>query len=327
MDIVQQDIGSVNTSQVDTLPPRVDTLPKPTKNLRKQRERARSKVRSLDSDAISARKASEVVRLEFCPGGVIAKRTCYSSPGEPVIRGEVKGLSRKSAKRLREKLVRIDWGALVPPEGKSERAFLVTVTYPKEFPEEWREHKAHFKSLVMRLRRQFGDVALLWRLEHQKRTAPHYHVILVLPDNIDKRRLKRWLLRSWFEVVGSADPWHLRRGVDVQALYGKPGALMRYLSKALKYLGKQDGGSVRNTGRCWGVWGELPEGDTLVVTLTWERWCQFTRRLRRWGKGSRYVEGITASWRGFLVFGADEQTRQLLRGLWQYSEPGVDYAR
>lgn len=322
MSILTHKSGQVNTNLYHP-PSKVHPALQKSKGVTPaKRERARAKVRALDTSAISVQQASEVARVEFTPGGVIAKRTLHCSPGKPAIRGEVKGLSRKSAKRLRERMCRIDWGKLVPADGKSERAFLLSITYPSQYPTSWREHKANLKAFIVRLRRRFDVQGLLWRLEHQRRSAPHYHVILVLGQSVDAGKLQRWCLRAWFEVCGTGDPWHLIHGADTRQLYGKPGKLMRYLSKVMRYISKsEDGGPAAGTGRCWGVWGELPEGETLVVSLTRERWVEFTRRLRRWGKGSRYVEGITASWRGFCVFGADDRTKQLLRGLWQW-EPG-----
>ena len=294
---------SQNNPQVNQKSTRVDFHPQ-------DRVERLNQLNGLVTGAISAH-GPKAVRLEFKAGGMTAKRTLYASPPQSNGRGVVAGMSKKSRRRLMDKLIGIDWRSIIPQHGKSNRAVLLTLTYPSEYSDDWQEHKLQLKAFRMRLERTYPIDGVLWRLEFQRRGAPHYHLVVVFGRDVNIARFRRWVSLAWYMVVGSQDPRHLRAGTNVRRLYGPTGKLMRYLSK---YVSKRDSGPARQTGRVWGVWGELPEGETLVIELNWERWVEFTRRLRKWGKGSRYVSRLTAKRRGFLVFG---DCTQLLRGLWQ----------
>jgi hypothetical protein len=283
---------------------------------RKQRLDALS---GLGTNAILGRDP-QAVTLKFHPGGVIGRKPQASSiPPTSNGRGVIKGFSFKSRRRLREKLIAIDWGQIIPPEGQSKTGYFLTLTYPRQFPDDWQDWKRDLRAFIRRVERRFDLQALLWKLEIQRREAPHFHIVLILRSPVDKRILREWVSLNWFQVVASDDVKHLRAGTNVRPLYGKAGKLLRYLSK---YFSKP-WQAAKETGRVWGIIGDLPIGDVLTVTLSWRRWCQFARRVRRWGKKSRYLARIDGNTSGFLVFGDRQQLTQLLRGLWASDLAGV----
>jgi hypothetical protein len=279
-----------------------------------ERKERRHRLAGLGNNAILGRDLP-AVKLQFHPGGVIGKRPMVSSvlPPAESRRGEIKGFSVKSRRRLREKLIAIDWQQIIPPEGQSETGFFLTLTYPRQYPDDWQEWKKHLRAFIRRVERRCDVQAIVWKLEMQKRFAPHFHIILILRTPVRKRWLQKWVSLAWYEVVASEDVRHLRAGTNVRPLYGKAGKLLRYLSK---YFSKP-WQAQQGTGRVWGVIGDLPIGDVLTVTLTWRRWVNFSRRIRRWGRRSPYVASIDGNTSGFLVYGDRAQLTQLLRGLWQ----------
>lgn len=210
-------------------------------------------------------------------------------------RGKIVGFSRAARRRLTDRLMRVPWADIVQPDkhAKEARAYLVTLTYPKEFPQSPGVYKAHLDNFHRALsyvkQNRYGAI---WRLELQKRGAPHYHILLTFDSPVDRHRLSVWVKRTWYRVVGSGDVKHRAWGSDVRPLYTPAGArfaLMRYL---IKYLGKPvtEGTEI---GRCWGEWGTLATVvRCAVVFATYESWVEFVRRVRKWGKWSGYLRKL-----------------------------------
>jgi hypothetical protein len=122
---------------------------------------------------------------------------------------------------------------------RSELPMFVTLTYPGVWPKEPAVWKRHLKNFAARLRRRSKNVAFLWRMEFQKRGAPHYHLLVWgLPESWTKgqglRDFRSWLAASWYEVVGSGDNRHLQAGTQCDKCQTIRGAF----AYAAKYLGK-----------------------------------------------------------------------------------------
>lgn len=153
-------------------------------------------------------------------------------------RGEVRGFSDASRKRLIEKMLTLDIGAMGMP-------LFVTLTYPKNYPTVERS-KRDFKVWLARLRRFVGvGASALWRLELQRRGAPHYHLLLWGVDSLSFS----WVAKSWYDVCGTGDEKHLAAGTRVERIRTRNGAIF-YVSK---YCAKVD--DYQTVGRVWGFWG------------------------------------------------------------------------
>lgn len=121
--------------------------------------------------------------------------------------------------------------------------------------------------------------------------------------------LQAWAAANWNEIVEPGDAAHLAHGVTVIPIRNREGAHLRRLMRYLgKYMAKGTGrivstatGEVLPIGRVWGVWGELPQEVVAQVVAGWEQWVKLTRRIRRWGKGSRYLRHLTANRNGWRV--------------------------
>jgi len=243
-------------------------------------------------------------------------------------RGEIYGLSKAAAKRLRIRLASVEWGA--------HPALFVTLTYHDDYSLDWRDWKADLEAFQMRLKRYLGTdfVGYLWVQEFQRRGAPHFHLVLWVGEKIEGWGLccfRRWASLAWNDiagdgVVGDERDWqHLWHGVHVERVYNRQGSdrvrLMKYVSK---YMTKSGGalpvdrrtGEVMATGRCWGVVGDAPIVEGEVYEVSYDAVIALCRRLRRWGKGrSWYLDKLSVSWNGWLVFGHGEMLEQLMAGL------------
>ena len=169
-------------------------------------------------------------------------------------RGDIVEFSAKSRYRMLKKLHMMNPDCL-------ERFYSLTLTYPATFPEDGKTHKADLDAFIKRLKRKFGDVIeYLWKLEFQKRGAPHYHMIIHLSKAYKVPYLQRWVAENWYQVAQRF--WdekienHLQAGTELQKIKNIQSA-SRYLSK---YLNKDLDDTPKNQGRFWGCsrnWGVL----------------------------------------------------------------------
>jgi hypothetical protein len=180
-------------------------------------------------------------------------------------RDRVRGFSRESRRNLLRQLASINRTAFRAFKG---RIIFVTLTYPKQYPEDPELCKRHLKALRKRLQREFGTFAAFWRLGIQKRGAWHFHLLLFVGPSfgpIDK--LRRFISTSWYEVTGKVSEGHLHAGTRVETVKRWKEAtsyLERYMAKSEEFPeGLQTGG-------IWGVWNEelLPvQWETVEVNL------------------------------------------------------------
>ena len=157
-------------------------------------------------------------------------------------RGAVLGFSKASRRRMLQFLQSVD-------REKCGMPLFVTLTYPGEWPGDPRRWKRDLVAWLARLKRRDPRVWAVWRLEPQRRGAPHYHLLVFGTDWLDKG----WLSRTWFEVVGSGDERHLRAGTQVQLVQ----SWRRVMGYAAKYLAKDVDQLPevwrQGVGRWWGV--------------------------------------------------------------------------
>lgn len=93
------------------------------------------------------------------------------TPKEPPSskRGEIEEFSRKSRRRLIDLIQRLDTASV--------RKTFVTLTFSFPVTPLWA--KASLKRFLARLRYHYPEVSGIWRVEPQKRGAPHFHLILL----------------------------------------------------------------------------------------------------------------------------------------------------
>lgn len=186
-------------------------------------------------------------------------------------RGRVTGFSDASRKRLQRKLASVNEGCVV-----AHRHFL-TLTYPGQYPACGREWKRHLDTFIKRLMREYDVQALVWKLEPQKRLAPHYHLLVFASMPVDRS----WVAFAWYDIVGSGRPEHLKAGTQCDRIKSWRGVL----SYASKYLGKVvQSGDLPNfwcdAGRWWGVRGELPI-EEITTCLTRQEGFKVRRVIRK----------------------------------------------
>lgn len=173
----------------------------------------------------------------------------------PPKRSTVKGFSRAARRRMARKLATL--GEAVP--------IFVTLTYGAEWsrnPEDW---KRHLDTWLKCLGRAYPEISGIWRLEPQKRGAPHYHLLLY-GGRIDKA----WLSESWARCSEDESPEHVAAGTNVQAIRSSNGAAWycsKYMAKAVSdELSKE----WRQVGKWWGIYNreKLPVSPRKEMELS-----------------------------------------------------------
>lgn len=138
------------------------------------------------------------------------------------IRGKVGLFSRQSKKRLMDLLSTLD---------KQEKPLFLTLTYPAEWANDSKVWKKDLENFCKRMTRKYSKSSLIWKLEPQKRGAPHYHLMVW---GLTYYQLLCFASTAWYEVVGSGDEKHLQAGTRVERIRSWRGVR----SYAAKYLGK-----------------------------------------------------------------------------------------
>ena len=194
-------------------------------------------------------------------------------------RNIILGFSRGARRRILQKMAMLI-RAILP--------IFVTLTYPSEFSTDYTQWKKHLDTWCKRLHRRCPSAGLIWRLEAQKRGAPHYHLLIFGMDLTPE--VRQWIATSWFEVVASGDEKHLTYGTDCQGVRSARGVrayVGKYIAKVQAPI-EDCGVDWSKVGRWWGVryaenlpWSEVIGGDG----LTYREAAVLMRYLRRYLKG------------------------------------------
>jgi len=246
-------------------------------------------------------------------------------------RGQIYEFSRRSRKRLLEKTARLDYS-----QGKT---IFVTLTYPFLFPSPARakeQLRAFLKRLAYHCRSK--GIAAIWRLEFQKRGAPHFHLMLFGLPFVDKADIQAmWMsvlhtktrVFTRIEMIQSArharyyiskyvakTPHPKSRICSVREQdTGIKGANIRrwrgfntrpYLAKTRTSVNRFTGEILENnTGRWWGVINKaaLPFAEPLSIEIT-EHWYHLLYNLKRYLRRV-YPKTTKHTYRGGTLFCTD----------------------
>ena len=232
--------------------------------------------------------------------------------------------SRKSRSRMVRTLAELDYAAIVQ---SGRLPCFLTLTLPGEW-EAVAPSGKEFKRFVAMLRRRWerawGEPLIgIWKLEFQRRGAPHLHVFTVAPVTAvageyrrlhderyrpavgDGLQLMRWLRVVWADVVDHPDPGQRRKheeaGTRVDYAEGlrmtDPKRVCVYFSKHGTFRDKEYQHIVpaawrepgRGPGRFWGYWGLAKV--TEPVELTFDERLAVARTLRRYGRAASRARG------------------------------------
>ena len=218
--------------------------------------------------------------------------------------GVITEWSRKSRSSMCRTFAELDYSPLV----ESGRVpAMVTLTYPGDWEvvaPEGASVKRHMVLWRKRFQREYGELArYIWKLEFQRRGAPHIHLWMTPPLSPGRSGLSfaHWLSNTWAQIVDHPDPEqkarHRLAGTAIDVRTGlkacDPKRLAIYFTKhsspnlhgdkeyqhIVPELWRRPG---RGPGRFWGVYGL--KKALAVVEVAQDIYIAARRILRRWSR-------------------------------------------
>lgn len=206
----------------------------------------------------------------------IADRLRRPRPTPRTRRGAVTEFSARSRRRLQRTLAAVRWDAPAAP------ARFVTLTY-RSVPDDWRSPWLAWLACVRRL-----GLHYMWRVELQRRGAPHWHVIL-WADADALAALKA----DWHRLAAPGDAAHARYGWHAEPVHSYRKAAA-YVSK---YVAKVRADEPELKGaRRWGTSRALPLVPRSSVALEPPQYHTLARIARRLARARRRDRRPRARW-------------------------------
>lgn len=242
--------------------------------------------------------------------GYIAIRHPFSAGihTDPPKRGKVREFSAKSRKRFICSLLSLH----------RQPTHFVTLTYPNDYPspKEAKDHLHHFAVLLVQ---SFPKCWFFWKIEPQKRGAPHFHLVGDFGEDWPIFKLRAWVAATWFRVVGSGDIRHLKAGTSVDPVTTH----RRLVSYLVKYVSKPQGHhDWEDPGRFWGKINSanIPSVSGVLIHLARGEVIAFKRLIRRWlkARAPRYSK-VFSSLLSATVYIPVDVVERMLR--WITQEP------
>jgi len=186
---------------------------------------------------------------------------------------------------------RMIWATKTIDFDQFPRIAFATLTYHDNW--KGRDHKRDLDSYLKRIRRIYPDIQYLWRLELQRRGAPHYHHLFLSPTTPIDCDL---LADHWHTLVDPDNIHHKKHGAEVTVLDSGWLGVSMYLTKYSTKPEDREGAVFE--GRRWGrsgglksnhVTGEYPLSTKEEVKL--RRFLRGLLRSRR-NRSSLYANTI-----------------------------------
>lgn len=292
--------------------------------------------RDVDDAKLHVRKDLELSAQDGGQAVVSSTRRSNSATGHRGAGAVITEWSRKSRSAMCRTFAEIDYSPLV----ESGRVpAMVTLTYPGHWEvvaPDGASVKRHMVLWRKRFQREYAEPArYIWKLEFQRRGAPHIHLWMAPPMSPGRsgRGFAQWLSETWAQIVDHPDPIqkarHRLAGTAIDVRNGlkacDPKRLAIYFTKhsspnlhgnkeyqhIVPGLWRQPG---RGPGRFWGVYGL--KKAIKVVEVAQDAYLAARRILRRWSRnqavygdsGSRFPTSVVPRTATRLVTRIDRDT-------------------
>lgn len=278
----------------------------------------------------------------------VAEKQTFNRRAPMPERGAVTNYSPRSRSRLLRLLTKIQTGAYDLP-------IFASLTYHDNWEERGRERrkkngeltgksgwKTDLDTFTKRLKRMCPGVQYVWRMETQRRGAPHFHLIIFPPIGapIEERKVGE----AWHEIVdpGNAAHYAVNTNEKAVARVEELKSFRKVFAYVSKYVAKKDEHTAASSrveellGRRWGRSRDLNTTPVMSFDLTQTGEVELKRatrkllkaRARRHNTQSRYCRNVVVGI-GSHVFNAEDAESPLARlafdMLWEEAQPGADY--
>jgi hypothetical protein len=244
--------------------------------------------------------------VSLSPGSVkIAKQLGDPKPpsAKYKAKSQITEWSRKSRANMVAVLATLDYSPMLT-DGLTIPAML-TLTYPNDWETVAPDGSAaqrHLNLFRKRFERKYSPdkpMMALWKMEFQRRGAPHFHLFMVPPADPD---FMSWVSETWADVVAHPDAEERRKHVLAgTGLDYSPGLRSTDVKRLSTYFAKHNSSNYSSSkeyqnrppqlwldagkiGRFWGRWGLSPL--VAKVEVSHEDAIYASRLLRRWAKAN-----------------------------------------
>ena len=212
------------------------------------------------------------------------------------IRGNIGDFSQASRRRLIGRMCEIS---------RENLPHFLTLTYGAKYPESSKVWKSHLKRFGQRLKRKFPKMGAIWKLEPQKRGAPHFH-LLVWGLGGWEMEILQIVAEIWHNIAGYGDIKHLQFHLgllrDSKPCLSRCKNWKQVMGYVSKYLAKtiEKNEDWENPGRFWGVLHKdcIPWAEMVKHSIEGKNIPAFLRYMRRYA-GIKYRDYPSLT--GFVV--------------------------
>lgn len=161
-----------------------------------------------------------------------------------------------------------------------KNVMFITLTYPKDYPKSWKDWKNDLVIYKRHLQRKFPQAEGFWKLELQKRGAPHYHLVCEIHEEISLSDFRDWNDQLWANIAHYMDTHAGRYACTIKKMRSLREALnyaAKYQTKA-SYAPVDENGEIQTSaalgdsvGRLWGRIGkpDCSPSETILVKREW----------------------------------------------------------
>jgi hypothetical protein len=158
---------------------------------------------------------------------------------------DIKEFTHNSRMRLFSLITSLDYKSYGKP-------IFVSATFHEDMPDTQRSIKTHLDNFHKRLKRNLPPFHIIWKLEYQKRGAPHFHFILFPLDqskDFSEEKIFKTIHSNWIELKKCKC-----KHCNLYSIVSKPlndfVHIMIYISKELGKITQNE--QKHDLGRVWG---------------------------------------------------------------------------
>lgn len=246
-----------------------------------------------DFDGLVLRSKTHRALLQVFANRIVCKHKYRYPDGkrpQPPTDHSIRGFSRASRKRMIDGLA--SW------KNMTSNCFFITLTYHEEWGEHFSAWKRDIDVIVKRMKREFPTIGGVWKLEFQRRGAPHFHLIVCAEEFKTRELLMDWFTKAWGEIAHENSIYQGEYATRVDKITGQRHAMhyaAKYMSKETPQAIDEETGEILGniaTGRCWAFFGNVDRSPVAEIPLTWRAakgafWAAHQILIDR---GSKYAE-------------------------------------
>ena len=172
-------------------------------------------------------------------------------------------------------------------------------------------------------------MGFLWKLEFQKRGAPHFHLLMYNPSIPHVKELRQLIKNSWYRIVGTKSKSFRHHGTDVQEVKN-----IKASGFYLAMYQTKDGYTPKDikTGRPWGMYGRklMPITEQGSASLNEQQYTFLKRICRKWllkqPNSQNYANYLKNRVGSFQIFMPNYEQHRLMNWIVSRASPGQSKA-